>query len=63
MKLTPSCLEGTCGGCRNCAEDDQNNIDAELEDQAAREIDADLDDWVAGPFGAAVHISEALPCA
>ncbi len=40
MKPTIACLEGTCGGCRNCAEDiDQDQIDADLEDQAARQID------------------------
>jgi hypothetical protein len=44
MTLSPTqaCLEGTCGGCRNCAEDiDADQIDADMEDAAARQIDAE----------------------
>jgi hypothetical protein len=42
MKPTIACLEGTCSGCRNCAEDiDTDQIDADMEDAAARQIDAE----------------------
>lgn len=35
---TASCFEGTCGGCPRCSESDltPEQIDADLEDQAAR---------------------------
>lgn len=36
-----SCSDGMCGGCPRCGIPDPKPTDADLEDQAARQIDAE----------------------
>ena len=43
MTRTPSCPDGMCGGCPRCGVPDPEPSDADLEDRAARQIDAEAD--------------------